>query len=60
MHYGYMHMILAPVSMNLKFKGSLQNIPNKIHDAFTDTKRVTKSYKPAANIPARIEIPKTH
>ena len=26
-------------------------------DAFTDTKRVTKSYIPAANAPARIEIP---
>ena len=27
-------------------------------DAFTDTKRVTKSYKPAVNASARIEIPK--
>ena len=27
-------------------------------DAFTDTKRVTKAYIPAANAPARIEIPK--
>ena len=27
-------------------------------DAFTDTKRVTKSYIPAVNAPARIEIPK--
>ena len=26
-------------------------------DAFTDTKRVTKSYISAANTPARIEIP---
>ena len=26
-------------------------------DAFTDTKRVTKSYIPATNAPARIEIP---
>ena len=37
----------------------LQNIANKIPDAFTNTKRVTKSYVPAANAPARIEIPKT-
>ena len=37
----------------------LQNIANEIPDAFTDTKRVTKSYIPAANAPARIEIPKT-
>ena len=37
----------------------MQNIANKIPDAFTDTKRVTKSYIPAANAPARIEIPKT-
>ncbi|GKE81204.1 hypothetical protein Tco_1551204, partial [Tanacetum coccineum] len=28
-----------------------------ISDAFTDTKRVTKSHIPAANAPARVEIP---
>lgn len=34
----------------------LQAIANQLPDAFTDTKRVTKSYIPAANAPARIEI----
>ena len=34
----------------------LQAIANQFPDAFTDTKRVTKSYIPAANAPARIEI----
>ena len=36
----------------------LQEIANQLPDAFTDTKRVTKSYIPAVNAPARIEIPK--
>ena len=36
----------------------LQAIANQLSDAFIDTKRVTKSYIPAANAPARIEIPK--
>ncbi|KAF7137709.1 hypothetical protein RHSIM_Rhsim07G0041900 [Rhododendron simsii] len=35
----------------------LQSIANRLPDAFTDTKRVTKSHIPAANIPARIEVP---
>ena len=35
----------------------LQAIANQLPDAFTDTKRVTKSYIPAANAPARIKIP---
>ena len=36
----------------------LQAIANQLPDAFTDTKKVTKSYIPAANAPARIEISK--
>ena len=36
----------------------LQAIANQLPDAFTDTKGVTKSYIPAVNAPARIEIPK--
>ena len=36
----------------------LQEIANQLPDAFTDMKRVTKSYIPAVNAPARIEIPK--
>ena len=36
----------------------LQEIANQLPDAFTDTKRVTKSYIPAVNAPAWIEIPK--
>ncbi|GJZ07345.1 disease resistance CC-NBS-LRR class family protein [Tanacetum coccineum] len=35
----------------------LQEIANQLPDAFTDTKRVTKSHIPAANAPTRIEIP---
>ena len=35
----------------------LQNFTNQLPDAFTDTKKVTKSHIPAANAPARIEIP---
>ena len=35
----------------------LQVIANQLPDAFTDTKKVSKSYIPAANAPARIEIP---
>ena len=35
----------------------LQAIANQLPDAFTDTKRVTKSYIPAANALASIEIP---
>ncbi|GJY78501.1 disease resistance CC-NBS-LRR class family protein [Tanacetum coccineum] len=35
----------------------LQDIANQLPDAFTDTKRVTKSHIPAANAPARVEIP---
>ncbi|GJY57349.1 hypothetical protein Tco_0456464, partial [Tanacetum coccineum] len=34
----------------------LQEITNQLPDAFTDTKRVTKSYIPATNAPARVEI----
>ena len=35
----------------------LQNMANQLPDSFTDTKKVTKSYIPAANTPSRIEIP---
>ncbi|GJT35758.1 hypothetical protein Tco_0926177 [Tanacetum coccineum] len=35
----------------------LQEIANQLPDAFTDTKRATKSHIPAANAPARVEIP---
>ncbi|GJT77080.1 hypothetical protein Tco_1043805 [Tanacetum coccineum] len=37
----------------------LQRIVNELPDAFTDTKRVTKSYIPALNAPSRIDIPET-
>ncbi|CAM8902209.1 unnamed protein product [Rhodiola kirilowii] len=36
----------------------LQEIANRLPDAFTDTKRVTKSHIPAVNAPVQIEIPK--
>ncbi|GJT46041.1 hypothetical protein Tco_0954756 [Tanacetum coccineum] len=35
----------------------LQEIANQLPDAFTDTKRVTKTHIPAANAQARVEIP---
>ena len=35
----------------------LQGLANQLPDAFIDSKKVTKSHIPAANIPARIEIP---
>ena len=35
----------------------LQKLANQLPDAFTDTKRVTKSHIPAANCPIRIDIP---
>ena len=38
---------------------NFQELTNQLLDAFTDTKKVTKSYIPAANAPARIEIPDT-
>nr|GFA34842.1 putative copia-like polyprotein [Tanacetum cinerariifolium] len=34
-----------------------QEIANQLPDAFTNTKRVTKSYIPAVNAPAQVEIP---
>ena len=35
----------------------LRKITSQLPDAFTDTAKVTKSYIPAANTPARINIP---
>ena len=35
----------------------LQNLTNQLPDAFTDTKKVTKSHILAANTPARIDVP---
>ena len=35
----------------------LQNLANQLLNAFTDTKKVAKSHVPAANIPARIDVP---
>ena len=35
----------------------LQNLANQLPDAFTNTKKVTKSYIPASNTSARIDIP---
>ena len=35
----------------------LQNLANRLSDAFIDSIKVTKSHIPAANIPAQIEIP---
>ena len=35
----------------------LQNLANQLPDAFTNPKRVTTSYVPAANAPVRIDVP---
>ncbi|XP_047307541.1 uncharacterized protein LOC124911138 [Impatiens glandulifera] len=35
----------------------LQNLANQLPDAFTDPKKVTKSYIPVANAPIRIHVP---
>jgi Reverse transcriptase (RNA-dependent DNA polymerase)/GAG-pre-integrase domain/Integrase core domain len=35
----------------------LQNLANRLPDAFVDSKKVTKSHVPALNAPARVEIP---
>ena len=35
----------------------LQNLANQLPDAFTNPKRVTTSYIPAANAPVRIDVP---
>ncbi|RTK56694.1 hypothetical protein DRJ73_15005, partial [Enterococcus faecalis] len=35
----------------------LQRIANELPDAFSDTKRITKSYIPAKNAPIRIDVP---
>ncbi|AAG35096.1 hypothetical protein [Arabidopsis thaliana] len=35
----------------------LQSMANQLPDSFTDTRKVTKSYIPAANAPSRVEIP---
>ena len=34
----------------------LQNLANQLPDVFVDTKKVTKSHIPAANVPARVDI----
>ena len=35
----------------------LQNMANQLPDSFIDTRKVTKSYIPAANTPSRVKIP---
>ena len=34
----------------------LQNLANQLPDAFVDSKKVTKSHIPAANVSARVDI----
>ena len=36
----------------------LHNLANQLPDAFTDTRRVTKSFIPAENVPSRVDVPK--
>ena len=35
----------------------MQGIANQLPDVFTDNKKIVKSHIPAANTPARIEVP---
>jgi hypothetical protein len=35
----------------------LQNLANNLPDAFSDYKGVTKSLRPARNVPERVEVP---
>ncbi|KAL0293189.1 UNVERIFIED_CONTAM: hypothetical protein Sradi_6952000 [Sesamum radiatum] len=35
----------------------LQNVANRLPDALTDTKNITKSHIPAENVPAQLEVP---
>ncbi|KAL0298160.1 UNVERIFIED_CONTAM: hypothetical protein Sangu_3157900 [Sesamum angustifolium] len=35
----------------------LQSVTNRLPDTLIDTKKVTKSYIPAKNVPARLEVP---
>ena len=35
----------------------LQNVADSMPDAFTDIAKVTRSHIPAANVPARLEVP---
>ncbi|KAL0286720.1 UNVERIFIED_CONTAM: hypothetical protein Sangu_2723900 [Sesamum angustifolium] len=35
----------------------LQNVANRLPDAFIDTKKVKKTHIPAENVPARLEVP---
>ena len=35
----------------------LQNVADSMPDAFTDIVKVTRSHIPAANVPARLEVP---
>ena len=38
----------------------MQEIANRLPDAFNDTTKVTKSHVPAVNTPARIHVPEEH
>ncbi|XP_059658527.1 uncharacterized protein LOC132304835 [Cornus florida] len=35
----------------------LQNVANQLPDVFTDTNKIIKSHVPAANVPAKINVP---
>ena len=35
----------------------MQNIANQMLDSFIDSRNIVKSYTPAVNAPARVEIP---
>ena len=35
----------------------LQNLANQLSDAFINTKKMTKSHIPIANVPARMDVP---
>ncbi|XP_057550483.1 uncharacterized protein LOC130828534 [Amaranthus tricolor] len=57
MHLEYLDPKTKSCEQEIQRNVQLQSVTNQLPDAFTDTKKVTKSHIPVANTPARIEIP---
>ena len=55
--FGMHHLRIAQCDKEVQKITHLQKISNQLPDAFTDTAKVTKSYIPAINTLARINIP---
>ena len=59
MHHPCLISTRTLLNVTRKYRESLvfRKIVSQLSDAFTDTTNVTKSYLPATNTPARINIP---